>query len=108
MYKPTWVDEFKQRNPDPREMNAKKERLAVDVMIDVKEQELKTSQKAIKYEEDRKREWKEYRLEKKREEFNKQLKIENAKTFAEKFLANRLKKRERDNLRRKQLHSKNN
>jgi len=63
MYTPRWSEEFKRLNPDTREMDAKKERLACDVMIDTKEAEMKVSPKARKYEEDRKREWHEYRKE---------------------------------------------
>lgn len=93
MYKPTWTEEFKRLNPDTREMDARKERLAVDVMIDTKEAEMKTSATARKYEEDRKREWHAYRADLKREEAQKQLKINKAKEFAEKFLAQRIKQR---------------
>ena len=100
MYTPRWSEEFKRLNPDTREMDAKKERLACDVMIDTKEAEMKVSPKARKYEEDRKREWHEYRKEIKQKNNRKQLEIERAKKFAEKFLATKIERRKRDNARR--------
>jgi len=95
MYKPVWLESFKRLNPDIREMNAKKERLAVDVMIDQKEAEMKLSPKARQYEGDRKKEWRAWRKEKSREEQLKQLKIEQAKSFAMKFLEQRAKRNAR-------------
>lgn len=81
-------------------MDAKKERLAVDVMIDTKEQELKVSPKARKYEEDRKKEWHAYRKEVSQKETIKKLEIERAKVYAEGFLKSRIERRKRDNARR--------
>lgn len=100
MYTPRWSEEFKRLNPDVREMNAKQERLACDVMIDTKEAEMKVSPKARKYEEDRKKEWHEYRKEIKQKSNRRQLEIERAKKFAEKFLATKIERRKRDNARR--------
>lgn len=99
-FNPTWMEVFKQLNPDPRDMNAKKERLACDAMIDDKELSFRTSPKARKYEEDRKKEWHEYRSEIKKKDNRKQLEIERAKKFAEKFLATKIERRKRDNARR--------
>jgi len=93
MYKPSWLESFRRLNPDIREMNAKKERLACDVMIDEKEAEMKLSPKARQYEGDRKNEWRAWRKEKVREDRLKELKIEEAQKFAKRFLAERAKRR---------------
>jgi len=79
MYKPLWNEEFRRLNPDPRKMDANGERKAVDVMIDCKEQEMKQSPTALKWESDRKNEWHKYLKQKSIQEKNHQLKVDEAK-----------------------------
>ena len=101
MYNPRWNDEFKKINPDAREMDSRKERLACDVMIDVKEEELKLSQKARQFEGDRKDEWRKWRAEEARKQKNKELQIEKAKVYAQQYLAKKLKEKKEKNERDK-------
>jgi hypothetical protein len=93
MYKPTYMEEFRRLNPDPRKMDARKERLAVDVLIDEKEKELKQDPRAIQWEADRKREWKAFRKQKKLEEQLHQAQVERAKIQLAHFLKKRVEGR---------------